>query len=54
MPIPISTLIPPAIQLVTGLIKAAKQANELSKESFEIFKAQIDKELSDIPEWDGL
>ena len=50
----IAPLIPTAIQLVIGIIKAAKEAKELSEKEFDEFKSQLDEEFANIPDWDKL
>ena len=54
MPVPIAPLIPVAMQLVMGLIKAAQQAKELSEKEFEEIKKEMDEEFNNIPLWRDL
>lgn len=54
MPIPIAPLIPVALELIMGLIRAAQEAKELSEGEFKDIKARIDKEFDEIPTWEQL
>lgn len=54
MPVPIMTLIPIAIDLVVGLIRAAQEAKEMSEQEFEDIKAEIDREFANMPTWEQL
>jgi hypothetical protein len=50
----VAPLIPVAIEMLIGLIRVAKEANELSNESFAKLKSKLDEEFSTIPGWEDL
>lgn len=54
MPVPIAPMIPAAMELLVGLVRAAKEADELGLESFLKLKEKLDEEFSTIPEWKDL
>ena len=50
----IAPLVGTALQLFLGLMRAAREAKELSQKDWDEFKAIMDKEFSEIPTYDEL